>query len=286
MINGPVHDHCASCGEVMAGPFCSSCGETVVNEASMTLRGFFLNGFHTLTDYEHGLWPSLKLLVTKPGFLTKAYLKGQRVGYMRPMRLFLLINVLYFVTQPMLLGNTYNTKLKGHMTRQIYREHVRELVEATVAERGVDLEVYTESFDKTSLTLARSLIMVLVPFFALGTGIMFRRRGVPAVGSLIFALHFIAYYLLIGSIGLGTFILASIKAIEAAGGDPSSYFNELTLTSAMLLLTIVYLQPAIRRVYGLGMWLATLSAFTLGVLFFPMIFFYRYLLFWATWLLV
>ncbi len=277
---------CVSCNSIVTGPYCSACGEAVLDEEALTLRGFLLGSVRILLDFEHGLWPSVKLLVTKPGFLTREYLAGRRVGYVKPLRLFLMINVLYFLVQPQLLSNTYNTRLNGHMHRQVYSPLVEPLVIKTITERGVDLDSYTEKFDAVSARMASTLVVILVPIFSLATGLLFWRRKIPAVGHLVFSLHFLGYYLLVGSVGLGALMRVVYVVFNKYDMDDTMVLNELNLTFIMFAISVAFLWPAIRRVFGVGNLGAMGTASIFGLFFFPMVFFYRYLLFWLVWLVV
>jgi hypothetical protein len=278
-------ERCASCDEPLTGRHCSACGESVIDDESLTLRGFMLSGLRHLFDLDRGLWRSLWLLIRRPGLLTTEYLAGRRVGYVRPLRLFILINILYFFIQPHLMSNTYNTSLRGHAQRQVYSQLVRPTIDRTIAERGVGFAEYAAVFDDMSSMLVRTLIIILVPLLAIASGLLFRGRGIPAIGHLVFSLHFLAFYLLVGSILLDVvlrLILVSIGRLT----DASWQLGESILILMMLGLAVGYLAPAARRVFDVGRFRATVTAVALGLIFFPVVFFYRFTLFWLAWALV
>lgn len=285
-MQGPAGERCASCGAALAGPFCSDCGERRRDPRDLSLRGFLAHGLSAALSLERGLWPSLRLLLTRPGLLTTEFLAGRRVRFTSPLRLFLFVNVLYFLLQPHLGANTYNTDLRSHTQRQAYSRLVAPSVDAAVVARGGDRAAYAEEFDAVSETLARSLIVILAPLLALATLAAAPRRGVPAVGRLVFALHFLAYFLLTGSILLGIavrvfFLAAGPRAVARAEAG-----FELFSLLAVLLLALAWLVPGLRRVFGFGRGRAWGAGLLLALLIFPLIFVYRFLLFWAAWLLV
>lgn len=282
---GPAGTRCASCGASLAGPFCSACGEKRRDPGDLSLLGFLGRGVTSVLDLERGLLPSLRLLLTRPGFLTTEYLAGRRVRHTAPLRLFLFVNVLYFLVQPHLGTNTYNTDLRSHTHRQAYSAGVAPVVERTLAARGVDPAAYAAAFDARGATLARSLVMALAVMMALGTLIP-APRGTPAVGRLVFGLHFYAYFLLVGSIllGLAGLLIGTLVGPRAAGPDPARI--ELIGSLLMLGVAMLWLVPAWRRVFGHGWLRSAASGLALALLLFPSIFLYRYLLFWATWLTV
>jgi len=277
---------CANCEAPVTGDFCACCGERVVDHDAMTLRGFARNSFHAMSDLETGLLPTLKWLLTRPGFLTREYLDGRRRRYVRPLRLFLIVNVLYFLIQPLLLANTFNTSLRSHKDRQVYSDVTGPVVEGILAERGVTLEEYTVEWEATSEPLARSLIIIMIPILALVVALLQRGRGVPAVGHLVFALHFYAYNLLVASIALMLLLRLLYMAAVKWDLDFTFVFSEVSLGLLSILVNVLYLLPAIRRVYGRGLPAAATQALLLAVLFFPVVFLYRFILFWITWLVV
>jgi Protein of unknown function (DUF3667) len=92
----PVHPHCLNCGTTLAGPtprFCAACGqETHVKPP--TLREFAQQFGGAYFATEGALWRTLKLLLFKPGELTRQYLAGRRKHHVLPLRLYLSISVL------------------------------------------------------------------------------------------------------------------------------------------------------------------------------------------------
>ena len=86
---------CANCGTVLQGAYCAVCGQR--DEALRQPIGRFLKAaFIEFLGVDGRLWRSLGLLLFRPGRLTKAYLTGQRVRYIRPMRLYLIASLLFF----------------------------------------------------------------------------------------------------------------------------------------------------------------------------------------------
>jgi len=277
---------CANCEAPITGDYCARCGERIVDHDALTLRGFARSSFHAMSDLETGLLPTLKWLLTRPGFLTREYLDGRRRPYVRPLRLFLIINVLYFLVQPLLPANTFNTSLRGHRDQQVYSGVTGPVVERTLAERDVTLEAYTAAWESKSEPLARSLIIIMIPMLALAVALLQRGRGVPAVGHLVFTLHFYAYQLLVASIVLMLLLKLLYLAAVKWKLDVAFLFSEAFMDLLTTLVFVLYLVPAIRRVYGRGLPAALAQALLLAVAFFPVVFLYRFSLFWITWLLV
>jgi Protein of unknown function (DUF3667) len=85
---------CLDCGAPLAGKFCSVCGQ---KDAPLKrgLRDLAVEFFqHPLVDTK--LWRSLLPLLFRPGVLTEEYLAGRRTRYVRPLKLYFTISVVFF----------------------------------------------------------------------------------------------------------------------------------------------------------------------------------------------
>ena len=85
---------CLDCGAVLAGKYCSACGQKD-EPLKRSLKDLALEFFqHPLIDTK--LWKSLLPLLLRPGALTLEYLAGRRTRYVRPLKLYLTVSVLFF----------------------------------------------------------------------------------------------------------------------------------------------------------------------------------------------
>lgn len=86
---------CANCGASLDGAFCAACGQkaTVLRQP---LHQFLGEAFTEYFGFDGRLWTSLRALLLHPGRLTRAYFAGQRVRYLRPLRLYLSATLLFF----------------------------------------------------------------------------------------------------------------------------------------------------------------------------------------------
>ena len=89
-------DHCLNCGAPTPGAFCSTCGQEAV-DAAVTFRDQLAHFFEEVIGVESRLPQTLKLLLTRPGALTRAYNGGQRVRYVTPLKLYLFASVAFFL---------------------------------------------------------------------------------------------------------------------------------------------------------------------------------------------
>ena len=109
---------CANCGWTFAAPppnFCPECGQESLVRAPRLME--FMQQFGgAYLSTEGALWRTLKLLLLKPGELTRQYLAGRRKHYVLPLRLYLTVSVLVLLSVRLLsvVGNAIEIDLKSN----------------------------------------------------------------------------------------------------------------------------------------------------------------------------
>ena len=117
---------CENCHQPLNGLYCANCGQ----EADSKLKYFWVVIMHLLDDIlsfdsraSRTVWP----LVTRPAFITNEYFAGRRVHYVPPIRLYLFISIIFFITLNFFIGGDNNkvinindkqaliTQVKGHI---------------------------------------------------------------------------------------------------------------------------------------------------------------------------
>jgi len=85
---------CKNCNSELVGLYCSECGQKNSQLLSIkeTLKEFTDNVF----SFDTRFFITLKYLITKPGLLTTEYWLGRRTKYLPPLRLYLVMSLVYF----------------------------------------------------------------------------------------------------------------------------------------------------------------------------------------------
>jgi Protein of unknown function (DUF3667) len=86
---------CGNCGATLTGLYCSACGQHA-HDSARSLAALFHDAWHLFTHVDGRLWQSLYLLLLRPGRLTQEYFAERRVRYLPPVRLYLVLSVLFF----------------------------------------------------------------------------------------------------------------------------------------------------------------------------------------------
>jgi hypothetical protein len=87
---------CDNCGAPLGGRYCSACGQR--REPPLHSLWHFLQvAAEDLTHADSRLWRTLAALLFKPGFLTAEFIAGRRARYLPPVRLYLVLSVVFFL---------------------------------------------------------------------------------------------------------------------------------------------------------------------------------------------
>src|SRR5712671_1492082 len=87
---------CDNCGAPVSARYCGACGQRLEPPVH-SLWHFFRVASEGLTHADSRLWRTLAALLFRPGYLTAQFLAGRRASYLPPVRLYLVLSVVFFV---------------------------------------------------------------------------------------------------------------------------------------------------------------------------------------------
>lgn len=272
-----THRHagfCKNCDAATSGNYCQQCGQAThlhVPSAREFLHEFIAH----YVALEGKLWRSLKLLLFKPGFLSREYIEGRRVRYIEPLRLYLTFSIIFFA-----LFKMSGVQIVDIGGRSDTPPAVSAPATVQSPEDAEDSESFREMQDKTKRLLGRLsprleqgaerffalspkernetakrvffsytpyAIFLMMPVFALYLKLLYLGSGRRYGEHFLFALHSNAFAFLM----LSLFMLA----------------NGWNFVRFVLLAWLVfYLPTAMRRVFGGGRFVTALRWMVLMVL--------------------
>jgi hypothetical protein len=217
-------DACANCGEALNGVYCHGCGQKAASP-NVSLHEFFHEAFHEFAHLDGKIVSTLKLLLTKPGQLTKEFLEGRRSRYISPLRTYLTCSLLFFAlaaVAPQADRPFFHvTKVTAHDEQFDPETRARMLEEAT---------------EKANHALVHNFpraMFVLMPVFGLLTWVLYRKSRRFYAAHLYYAVHFHAFVFLALSASIPLRLV----------------FGKTGLSLVMLLIS-VYHFASLRRVFG------------------------------------
>lgn len=254
---------CANCGAALTGRFCAACGQSV--EASLRPAWELIEqALESLVHFDARGPRSLKLLLFRPGELTRQYLVGKRASFVQPVRFYIMISLIFFLA--VWATNTAIVQFVGFHTVVGNHEGVAFRLFAPLAQVPNDLRPseitnrvhLTDDEGNTPAWFSRALgemeralkdpamlnermselfpkmMFALVPVFGLILWLLYAWRRRYLIEHLIFALHFHGF----------AFVLATL-VILARPILPQGSAGDLFLFPSAL-----YLLLALKRVYG------------------------------------
>src|SRR6476469_5468259 len=87
--------HCENCGALLTGRWCSPCGQAAI-DYRRSFRHVIVDALDSLLNFESKFFATIGWLIARPWHLTNQFLAGRRVRYVHPLRLYLLVSILFF----------------------------------------------------------------------------------------------------------------------------------------------------------------------------------------------
>jgi ribosomal protein L32 len=102
--------HCENCGTELRGHYCSNCGQAAVNY-HRSFRYVIIDVLDSFLNWDSKFIRSIGLLLWRPGWLTNQFLDGRRVRFLHPLRLYLLVSIVFFLCARLVpVSDTHTTK--------------------------------------------------------------------------------------------------------------------------------------------------------------------------------
>ena len=249
----------------MGGRYCAACGEKRVGSQDHLLRHFLERMFEAFTNADGKVFLTVRLLLTQPGRLSADYARGRRKPYIPPLQLFLICNLIFFLLHPLIGSNMLTTELNAQLHYTWHQAVVQSLVTPRLAARGLTVEAYAAIFDPAAVTLAKSLVILVVPIFSLALLALYWRQQRHYAAHLVFSLHFCAFWLLLICATLALTNLV-VRLLRSASIFPSATTVGWGIILFSLAAMVAYLFRAVRAVFAPEpAWITVAKALALGL---------------------
>jgi hypothetical protein len=265
------------------GRYCEHCGEKRRSDHDFSLRHILGEVVETLTHFDSKILRTSWTLVSHPGLLSVDYFAGRRIRYLAPLRLFLLLSVVYFLSNSIFPYNAFTTPLTVQLQmNNYYPGYAWAQMLQAMAHHGIDYATLERLYDAKTAVLSKTLVFALIPVYALlFYAFLFRKRQHFAE-HLVIATHFWSFALL----AIGIFIpllLWLLKGLASLlGAAPEMMDSDAIPTLILQLLFASYLFLMLRRAYRTTLWYSGLLAAAISWAFFDIVWLYRLLLFVVT----
>jgi hypothetical protein len=248
---------CENCATVLRGPYCHACGQSAHNPLN-SLRAFLADTIGDVAQVNSRTAQSVRYLVARPGFLTRAYLDGHRVRFLQPLQLYFVAATLFFLVatfRPLVTFDPHTQIVNSSLGAVSAGGHITTEEFAELKSRGISKELFQERF-RTAVNgnLATFLVGSIV-LFTLCVSLLYFTKRMTLAAHAIFVLHWVAFYLL---------VMIFDRLLPGAVGVLVFWRGVLFLG------TTAYLMLALKAVYGES-WVITMAKGLVLVLLFNLI---------------
>ncbi len=254
---------CKNCSAPLTGQYCHQCGQRD-RARLITVWELFRDLIGDLFELDSRIWRSVRPLLFRPGKLTREYLAGRQVHYTPPLRMYLVVSILFFV-----IANFSSDNFKVSI------DGTNLPTEATAEQRGdpdqcddININLGWEPLERPETVqlikercrrivaagsrafLQRmgdnlpTMIFLFLPLIALVQKILYVGSRRYYVEHLLFFVHFHSFFFLALTIAVLLGRLASVSPVPG-------WTTTLAIVGISFYIP-VYLFKAMRSVYGQG----------------------------------
>ena len=190
---------CKNCNSELVGLYCPECGQKNSQLLSIkeTLKEFTDNVF----SFDTRFFITLKYLITKPGLLTTEYWLGRRTKYLPPLRLYLVMSLMYFFISSIINPGTDISLYKSDFQEKPFQFELDKSSPAIVAPF---VDFFKENFNKGVMVAEKkelteqdliwssmpTAMFILMPFMAFCVYLLNKKKKQLYSYHLITVLHF------------------------------------------------------------------------------------------------
>jgi hypothetical protein len=88
--------NCLNCQSEVVGRYCHKCGQENL-EPKETVWHLIQHFFNDITHFDGKFFETVKYLLSRPGFLSLEYMRGRRMAYLNPIRMYVFTSAIFFI---------------------------------------------------------------------------------------------------------------------------------------------------------------------------------------------
>ncbi len=194
---------CKTCGHAFAGKYCNQCGEKVIEPRDLSVGHYLEDIFNAFTSLDAKVWRTVRLMVRTPGGLSRAYMEGRRSPYLKPLSVFLLANLVYFLLPFFPFSETFNSRLETQLEGRPHSGIAKRMVDNYLREKKITKPVFRARYEARSTENAKLLLIVLVFLIAVPLWLINLGKHPYVAGHITLSFEIMTFNLLFNAIALG-----------------------------------------------------------------------------------
>lgn len=273
-------DYCKNCGEALHGPYCHKCGEKRLSHQDRSVSYWFQDTFSQAIQLDGKVIKTVASMIFRPAKLANEYHEGKRKPYFKMANLFLIANLIYFLTPGL---QTFKTPLNIQTSMQLYSGYAQHVVDRYLETNDVSLEELERAYYTKTTEVSKLLLILLV--LLLGQfiyAVLFNTMYLSDAFNL--ALQFWSAYIIMFILPCSLLILIDSR-IFSLGAIGQVIFSEWVLSTATLIFSGFYLWSILSK-FSQKWWHHLLRVLLILASFLLIFTMYRMVLFFVTMLFV
>ncbi|GAB3919706.1 DUF3667 domain-containing protein [Mucilaginibacter myungsuensis] len=264
---------CQTCGSTRNEKYCPACGEKTFEPHQLSLKEFVEELFEGFSHFDTKFIRTIKTLIFKPGQLSLEFCAGKRVNHMKPIQLFLVVNLIFFIAA---LHNLYSLELYNYINfKPFITFNTKQIINDVLAKEHTTLAEYTAVFNEKMKSSSKAFIFAFIPVYGVFFALFFFWKKKYFVEHLVFATHFMSFVLVMLFLGGYLIMLPYFMIVGKESADFDFFYSW-----AVRILIGVYAGFAIHRFYRTPIFYTLIIALVVGYFFFAPIQYYRMGLFY------
>ena len=126
-----------------------------------------------VTFMDSKFFKSLWLVIVNPGFLSREMSEGRTVKYLRPMSVFFVLNLVYFLFP---LIQLFNASLKTQLNT-VFGKYAQYLTATRAVELNIPVQAFEVLYNQKTAGLAKLLVIVFAVLASLPLNLFYRKRN-------------------------------------------------------------------------------------------------------------
>lgn len=243
---------CANCQCANVGRYCPACGQRQLSREQYSLRHLFGELLGNLLQWDSKLLRTLTLALRKPGELSALHLAGVRARYTSPVTLLLLVFFLFFVAPPL---TDFTLPLDNHLRwGGWYAGLAQHWVDSLAVDVG-GMVVLATRFAEVQNDIAKTLVLLHVPLFALALQLLHWRKGFYYVEHVVVASHALVTMMLTFFVVFLVLLLPTVEIYHALGhADVPESARRRVIMFGLNLPLVLMLALTLKHAYRQSWW--------------------------------
>jgi hypothetical protein len=229
MASEPQEHICKSCGNHFTGSYCNLCGEKVILPQDRSFRTFLGSILIALTLADSKFLRTLWLMIRNPGFISREFAEGRRVKYLKPLSVFFVLNLVYFLVPTIQLFNaSMRTQLNSFQGKIIMHGVANKMTELGFR----DVQSFAVLYDQKSTGIAKMLVILFALVASLPLNIIYRSRNRYFTDHVALSVELVCF-----NLAINAFLLTVIMRLTGLG----TYLDEFALTAIFITTNLYFL---------------------------------------------